>query len=60
MNIVPFGNITLEVEPETGLSRRDQFAQAAMIGLLARCVDTPQKVAEGAYRLADAMIKARE
>lgn len=60
MNILPFGGITLELEPETGLSRRDYFAGQALLGLVIRCQrDTDATVAEAAWVFADAMIKAR-
>jgi hypothetical protein len=43
-------------------ARRDEFAQAAMSGLLARHGTTyePKSVAKLAYGVADAMMEARE
>lgn len=57
------------VSPDTGIpvsvetpTLRDQFAMAAFGGLISYCGTTaidPMKIAEKAYKLADAMMKAR-
>jgi len=44
----------------TGLSLRDYFAAKALTNLYTQCEENPDKAAEWAYQLADAMLKARE
>lgn len=45
-----------------GMSIRDYFAAKAMNGLISDSTvkDTPDRIAKGAYAVADAMIRARE
>jgi hypothetical protein len=46
---------------EHGLTMRDYFAAKAMEGLIAaRAKDNVDAFAQGAYKMADAMMKARE
>jgi hypothetical protein len=47
-------------DDEYGMSMRDYFAAKAMQGALACDVDDPLTVAIYAYKVADAMMKARE
>ena len=52
------GEVTYE-----GMSLRDYFAAKAMQGMVGREVSDPsriEKYAENAYKMADAMLKARE
>lgn len=50
-----------DYDAEDGMSLRDYFAAKAMQGLIACGLDAPAPtVAESAYRLADAMLKARQ
>lgn len=46
--------------PHHHLTLRDQFAMAALTGLLAYCHGTDRQLAERAYLLADAMLAVRE
>lgn len=43
----------------TGLTKREAFAMAAMLGLISTCVD-PDTIPEDAVRMADAQLAALE
>lgn len=45
--------------PETGMTLRDYFAAKAMQGLMDAAMPMPE-IADAAYDMADAMLKARE
>ena len=60
-----YGNNIVGVKQSTGMELRDYFAGQVIEGLLADGgwggdLSYFEDVAEGAYRMADAMIKARE
>ena len=60
-----YGNNVVGVKQSTGMELRDYFAGQVIEGLLADGgwggdLSYFEDVAEGAYRMADAMIKARE
>ena len=59
-----YGNNVVVVKQSTGMELRDYFAGQAIDGLLAEGgwggdLSYFEDVAEGAYRVADAMLKAR-
>ena len=49
-----------EIPPSTGMDLRDYFAAAIMQGLMASQWQTTEPYAEYVYKVADAMMKARE
>ena len=60
-----YGNNVVGVKQSTGMELRDYFAGQIVAGLLADGgwggdLSYFEDVAEGAYRMADAMMKARE
>lgn len=55
-------DFNIHAEPVPGMSLRDYFAAKAMQGMLIDIsiqFQTPEKHAEAAYKMADAMLKAR-
>lgn len=44
----------------SGMSLRDYFAAQALTNIYTQCEENPDKAAEWAYQIADAMLKARE
>ena len=50
----------IDSEMESGISMRDYFAAAALQGNLIEPTANNEEVAEWAYSLADAMLKARK
>lgn len=57
------GNREWNIRPEYGMSLRDYFATKAMQGICASGPSnewTDDRIADNAYRLADAMLKVRE
>lgn len=46
-------------KPEEGMTLRDYFAARAMQGLMDAAMPMPE-IAQAAYQMADAMLKARE
>lgn len=57
------GNREWNISPEYGMSLRDYFAAKAMQGICASGPSsawTDDRIADNAYRLAGAMLKARE
>jgi hypothetical protein len=53
------GEEDVVVDPQKGMTLRDYFAGQAMQGLIAR-YSSPETIANVAYHMADAMLKARE
>jgi len=54
---------TSQIADSNGMTLRDYFAAKAMQGMVGREVSDPsriEKYAENAYKMADAMLKARE
>lgn len=60
-NMLAFPNPYIEADPlERGMTLRDWFAGQALANVYTASENSPDKVAEWAYQIADAMLAARE